>query len=220
MKLKKICEISIDFIMTVLLLVLMAFMITGQKSHEWLGTVMFVLFIIHNILNFRWYKNLLNQKYTLVRTVQTVINLLVFMSMIGLMISGIMMSRYVFRFLYISKGMSFARELHMVVSYSGFILMSLHLGLHWGMMMGMMRKVLRIMEPSHIRTIILRLIAALIAIYGLHSFIKHDIASYIFLKNKFAFFDYEQSGFDFYMDYLAMMGLCVFIAYYTLNRRK
>lgn len=56
------------------------------------------------------------------------------------MVSGILMSREIFSFLPIDGGMGFARILHMVTAYWGFLLMSVHLGLHWGMIMGMVRK--------------------------------------------------------------------------------
>lgn len=56
MKPKVIVKIGIDFIMTILLLLLMAFNLIGQELHEWIGTGMFLLFILHNILNYRWYK--------------------------------------------------------------------------------------------------------------------------------------------------------------------
>lgn len=215
MKPKIIFKIVIDFFMTVILLLLMAYMLTGQELHEWLGALMFVLVVIHNILNLRWYKNILKGRYTIIRIIQTVIIILVFVAMVVLMVSGIMMSRHVFGFLSISKGMSFARDLHMLASYWGFILMSCHLGLHWGMIMGVMRKVASISTPSRTRTIVLRVIAALIAAYGIYSFIKHDIATYMFLRSRFVFFDFEQSVFSFFAEYLAMMGLFVFIAYYA-----
>lgn len=36
--------------------------------------------------------------------------------------------------------MSFARRLHILGAYWGFLLMSRHLGLHWNMIIGMLRK--------------------------------------------------------------------------------
>lgn len=53
--------------MTILLLLLMAFQITGQEFHEWLGAGMLVLLLAHNILNYRWYKNLFREKYGVIR---------------------------------------------------------------------------------------------------------------------------------------------------------
>ncbi|MEI2394744.1 MULTISPECIES: DUF4405 domain-containing protein [Paenibacillus] len=142
------------------------------------------------------------------------VNLSVFICMIGLMVSGIMMSRYPFAFLSIHGGMSFARELHMLASYWGFIFMSVHVGLHWNMIMMMMRKAVRIARPSA-RKVILRVIAAGIAAYGVYAFILHDIASYLFLKIMFISFEFEQYPVLFFADHLAMMGLCICVAYYA-----
>ena len=94
----------VDFLMTILLLLLMAFQITGQEFHEWLGAGMLVLLLAHNILNYRWYKNLFREKYGVIRILQTAINTAVLVSMICLAYSGIVMSRYVFGF--ISGGMA------------------------------------------------------------------------------------------------------------------
>ena len=76
--------------------------------------------------------------------------------MTGLMVSGIIMSREVFGFLPISGGTGFARTLHMLASYWGFLFMSLHLGLHWGMMMRIFRRAAGIKAPSAVRTWLLR----------------------------------------------------------------
>ena len=51
-------KMEIDLLMTVLLLCLMAYQITGEALHEWFGAGMLLLFIAHNILNIRWYGNL------------------------------------------------------------------------------------------------------------------------------------------------------------------
>ena len=69
-------RITIDILLTVLLPVLMAYALTGQKVHEWIGAIMFLIFIIHNVLNANWYLNLFRGKYTPQRILQTVINLM------------------------------------------------------------------------------------------------------------------------------------------------
>ena len=43
----------IDIAMTVLLLCLMAYQVTGEMAHEWIGMGMTVLIIIHQILDSR-----------------------------------------------------------------------------------------------------------------------------------------------------------------------
>ena len=82
MKLK--VKMGIDLLMTALLLCLMAYQITGQEFHEWFGAGMLILFIVHNILNIRWYGNLFKGEYTLLRTMQTLINISVLISMLCL----------------------------------------------------------------------------------------------------------------------------------------
>lgn len=96
MKPKMKIKMGIDVSMTVLLLLLMAYQITGQELHEWFGAGMLVLFLLHNILNIRWYGNLFKGKYTLLRVTQVIINLSVLASMLCLGFSGIVMSRHVF----------------------------------------------------------------------------------------------------------------------------
>lgn len=70
----------------------------------------------------------------------------VLFTMIGSMVSGIILSRHVLSFLPISGGRAFARKLHMLSAYWGFALMSLHLGLHWSMIMGMAGRIFQ--DPS------------------------------------------------------------------------
>lgn len=59
MQSKTIGKIIVDLGMTVLLMLLMAFERIGRTAHEWIGAGMFVLFILHHILNLKWSKNLL-----------------------------------------------------------------------------------------------------------------------------------------------------------------
>ena len=89
----------IDIAMTVMLLCQMAYMLVGEDLHEWMGTAMFVLFIAHHVVNRRWYGNLFKGRYTPFRVMQVIVNVLLLLAMLGLMVSGIIMSRIVFDFL-------------------------------------------------------------------------------------------------------------------------
>lgn len=199
--------------MTVLLLLLMAYHLTGEVAHEWLGAAMFLLFFLHNLLNHKWYAGLFHGKYPPYRILQTGVNLLLLLAMLGQMISGAILSRYVFDFLPISGHASFGRTLHLLGAYWGFCLMSLHLGLHWNLILGMARKAVK--RAANQRSILfLRLAAALIALYGGIAFIRYDLLSYMLLESQFVFFDYSQSPAAFACDYLAIMGLWIFAAHY------
>lgn len=207
-------KMGIDLLMTGLLLCLMAYQITGQALHEWFGAGMLILFIAHNVFNIRWYGNLFKGKYKLLRIVQTIVNLSVLISMLCLGYSGIVMSRHVFAVLPIHGPMATARRMHMAASYWGFVLMSVHFGMHWGMIVGMFRRILKGRKLSKASVWGLRLAAVVIAGYGLICFIQKDIASYMFLKNQFVFFDFEQRAFSVFIEYIAMMGFWIFASFY------
>lgn len=222
MKPKAILKIVVDALMTLGLLFLMGYQFWGDAAHEWAGAEMFLLFIVHHILNGNWYKSLFQGKYAPSRIFQLVVDVLVFLAMIGLMVSGIMLSNHVFAFLNIRGGMSFARLLHMAASHWGFVLMALHLGLHWGMFLGMARKALKLRHPSRVRKVLLPILGAGIAVYGFTVFIRRNLLTYMLLQTEFVFLDFSEPVPLFYLDYLALMGAFVFLAYYTskLLRRR
>ena len=212
MRPKQIAEIVTDILMTGILLLLMAYSLVGEAAHEWLGIGMFVLFVAHHVLNSRWSRNLRKGKYTPFRILQTVLVVLALASMPGSVVSGIVLSRHALSFLPITGGQSWARTLHMLSAYWGFVFISLHLGLHWSMMMGMAKRLFK--NPSTARTWAARIIGLTIAVYGVYAFEKRENGSYMFLKNQFVFFDFDEPLVFFLLDYIAVMGLFVFIGHY------
>lgn len=215
MKPKAVIKIAVDVLMTLTLLFLMGYHFWGEALHEWVGAGMLILFVAHHILNGHWYKTLFKGKYNALRIITLCVDLLVLLAMLAQMYSGIVMSRYVFDFLPSIGGMSLARRLHILGAYWGFLLMSLHLGLHWNMILGMFRKAMGIKSSSKIRSIIAFIIGLAIAGYGVWAFIGRDFPTYLFLKSEFVFLDYSEAKILFYIDYLALMGLCIFIAHYS-----
>lgn len=211
---KAILKIAVDALMTLALLFLMGYQFWGDAAHEWVGAGMFLLFIIHHILNAGWYRNLFRGKYPPARIFQLIVDLMAFFAMLGLMVSGVMLSNHVFAFLHIRGGMSFARLLHMASSYWGFVLMALHLGLHWGMVTGMAGKALKLQKPSRLRRVTLPLLGAGIAAYGLSVFIRRDLLTYMLVRTEFVFLDFGEPVLRFYLDYLSMMGTFIFLSYY------
>lgn len=215
MRPKAVMKIAVDILMTLALLFLMGYQFWGDMAHEWVGAGMFLLFIIHHILNGNWHKNLLHGRYSPSRLFMLAIDALVFLSMTGLMISGIILSNHVFAFWGIRGGMSFARLLHMASSYWGFVLMSLHLGLHWGMLLGMMKRLLKREGEVKKGKMVFPVFGAVIALYGLTVFIRRNLLTYMLLRTQFVFLDFNEPVPLFYLDYLAMMGTFIFLAYYT-----
>lgn len=205
-KTKRKIQIVIDVSMTFLLPLLMAYSMIGEISHEWLGIMMLLLVVVHNVLNVRWFKMLFMARYTPIRTFRTIINVLLLFNLLSLMISGIILSRYALEFLPIYRGYSLARVVHLLSSYWGFVLMSVHMGLHWSMVMVRIRKATHT-EPSVIQKSLLQLILICFSVYGLYAFFDRRLSEYMILKSQFAFFDHSEPLLFFMIDYLAMMFL-------------
>lgn len=205
-------KIWVDIAMTAALLLLMPYELIGEAAHEWIGVFMLVLFLLHHALNVKWSKNLLHGRYTALRIAKTALAAAILLSMVGSMVSGIVLSDYAFAFLGIQEGQSWARTLHLLCSYWGFVLMSLHLGVHWGMMLGMAKKRFGALPPKGVW--LLRAVAVLLAAYGVFAFVRRDIGSYLLLQTEFVFFDYEEPLVFFFLDYMAAMGLFVFLGHY------
>ena len=206
-------KIAVDVLMTAALLFLMGYQFWGETAHEWVGAGMFELFLVHHILNGNWHKNLFRGKYSPMRIFLTIIDVLTLLSMIAQMYSGIVLSRHVFAFLPIKSGLALARRLHILGSYWGFLFMGLHLGLHWNMVINRLK---RKKEPFP-RSVSAACftVALAIALYGVWVLIKRDFPTYLLLKSEFVFLDYEESKVLFYLDYLALIGMCVFVSHYV-----
>ena len=218
---KMILKIAADILMTAALPLLMCYSLVGELAHEVIGIIMFVLFIAHHVLNFGWVKNLFKGKYTIQRIVNTLINAVIFICMLGLMYSGIVISKYVFTFLHLG-GASFARTAHMLCAYWGFVLMSLHLGMHIRIIIAAMRKATKRKE-SKTALIITNFIFGIISAMGIYFFIHLKLAEYLFLRSPFVFFDFSVPVIITILEYVTVMVLFAQIGYAVsilLNSKK
>lgn len=211
-------KMAVDGAMVILLPLLMAYSLLGEAAHEWLGIAMSALFIFHHVLNRKWYGGLCKGRYSAVRLLGTVTDLLLLADMIALPVSGIMMSRHVFTVLNAGSGMALARTVHLLASYWGLVLMSFHAGLHGGGVMAMLRK--RANGKSAARTMALRAFTVLLGVWGIFAFLRREIGSYLFLRNQFVFFDFNQPLLFFVADYIAVMALFAMAGHYSAKLLK
>lgn len=214
---KRIFMRSLDVVMFVLLMFLMAFHLTGQQVHEWLGMMTFLCFIVHHILNWKWHKNILKGQYKMPRKVITFINLILLIDILCVGISGMMMSQFVFRMVPSFGLISLARKVHMIASYWGFVLMSVHLGFHWHMMIMPMKKKFNERSP-YVKFILFQLLPVVLCLAGVYSLIKNRIYIYLFSLESFVFFDYEMTFLDFILEYLLISALCIGLSYIVFKK--
>ena len=208
-------KICVDITMTAALYACMAYMLVGEEAHEWIGSGLALLFVLHNALNRKWYAALLTGRYTPLRAFQTAVNLLCLVSMAAAALSGAAMARYLYDIPFLSGGASLARTVHMLAAYWGYCFVSLHLGLHWSMMLGMMKNAAAPQRAPRWITPLLRTAGAAAALLGAHALMRHSLLDYMFLRNQFVFFDTERPLYLFFLDYAAIMALWAWLAHYA-----
>ena len=214
MKSKAVAKRIIDIIMLFMLPVLMAEILTGQQAHEWLGTGMVLLFLLHHVLNFGWMRNLFQGNYTPLRCVGTVINTLLLFDFLALAFSGIIMSSFVFEWLPFSGGMITARTLHLFSSHWGLILMSLHTGMHWKLVLGTCKSKMPERKIADVFLWLLRGAAFGIVLFGIYGFMQQKMTDYLFMQTHFVFFDEAKSMLMFYAEVTAMIGMFIVAGHY------
>ena len=194
----------VDVVLIVLLLFLMAFQVTGDVLHEWLGIGMTAVLIFHHILNRKWYKALFRGKYSPVRIAMTAVNTLLLVSIALTAISGMSMSGHAVPFMYGLINVMTARTLHLAMSYWSFILMGVHIGLH---MKAMTAKL-----PDKGR-LSFKVGLTLVSGIGLWLFLKSGIVDYITFRTHFAFLDYTMAKGLIILQNLAMLMFFVLTGY-------
>ena len=204
---KKNIRMIVDIAMTVLLPMLMAYSLIGEKFHEIAGTAMFVLFIGHHVLNRGWYQALFKGKHNARRISQTVLNVVLLVFMILQPISGILMSKHLFTFIDVPGISATAREVHLFLAYWGFVMLSIHAGTHLMAPLGKLNR-----SRHKIWAVVICLISV-VSIYGAYAFVKRQFADYMFMKSAFVFLDYSEPRVYFFLDYIAVMLLFASVGY-------
>ena len=190
--------------MTVLLLCLMAYQVTGEMAHEWIGMGMTVLIIIHQILNRKWYGALFKGKYRPYRILSTTLNILLLLSFLLTAFCGMSMSGYAVPFLYGMAPVSFVRRTHLSMSHWSFVLMGMHLGMHIPMMTAGLK------WKGRTKTILAGLFTCIGGI-GLYLFLRNGMPDYLFFRVPFAFLDYEKAGWLVFLENLLMLSFWAYI---------
>ena len=175
-------KIVIDILMFILMLLEYSKLYTGQLLHEVFGILLLILFILHNILNIKFYKGLLKGKYNLQRITITVINFLLLMCLLFAIILAIPISESIFKFLNLSANMT-VRKLHTIFGYWSLILMSIHLGLNLKILSA---KIKNKVKERKIIKIILYIIELIIVALGIKAIIDTNLGLYLVGKASFA----------------------------------
>ena len=202
----------IDICMLILLPMLMAYSLIGERNHELIGLCMFALFAAHHIINRRWWVAIFKGRYSPLRAFRTAVDVLLAVYMIMQPVSGVLMSKHILTGVALSGASSDLRSIHMSFAYWGFALLSIHVGLHAVSSVASPKK-----SAGDNKNKVPSVLAVIISAYGLYAFVRRGIADYLLFRVQFAYFDPSESKLLFMLDYAAVM---VFIAALTYGIHK
>lgn len=209
-------RIFIDLLLLCLFLTAMSFRIIGGIYHEITGIVIFVLFIIHNVINIQWYKNLNTGEYKWKRRLILCINLMLIIFAILLILTGILHSKELFHLVSEDDNSIMGSwKIHSLAAYWTFLLISIHLGIYWSYILNKIYH-----NKSRIGIILLRVSGALFSVYGVVEFIDRKILSKLVLYYSFDFWHTSEPLHTYLISYLSIMTMVAFLSYYFIRFRK
>lgn len=189
-----------DILMTLALLFLMGYQLWGETAHEWVGTAMGVLFIIHQWFNRRWHRTLRHGPWSLMRFFHAGVDLLAALAMLALLTSGAVLlpkghtASHVFSFVRLTDYIGTAQIVHLAASHWLYILLALHIGFHGRLFCDQfLPKRVRAAKPK--RTWAAVFFGTLFALYGATAFVARDFLEVLFLRVHF-FSLMEQNPWD------------------------
>ena len=176
---KKTAKVALDIALAVVLVAVMATALVQEAPHEWLGVALFVLMVIHVVLNRRWLASVFRGRHDALRVLQIIVLVGLIACVVGQVASSLVLSKHVFGFLPALPGAGWARRVHMICSYWMFVFAFAHVGLHVRLPKGL----------ASWQTWVARIVCAIVACFGICSFVQLGLWSYLTGQVQFAFAD-------------------------------
>lgn len=168
--------------------------------HEWAGISLVVLAVVHIILTRR--------RWSAKRPIRIIVDVAIIACAIGLAVTSVYISRYVFAWLPALKGTGIARRVHMTCGFWFFVLVSIHVGMHLHALFG---KLMRNKAAVWCG----RIVFAICVVVGLWSWVDMGIGGYLLLQSGFAFVNGSQPLAVNFFRYLAMAIMLAGAAHYV-----
>lgn len=196
----------IDILQIIILIMLMLGNYTGVLIHEILGISLIILFVIHHLINKEYYKNIFKGKHNNLRKIYLFIDVFMIIMFIMMFISMFMISQKLFIFINLSNDY-YGRILHIISSYSLYILCAVHLGLHYNFIFKF---------KENIKIIINIFLILIGLIFGINAFIKRKFIMKLSLKLLYPVY-FNDNIIVSIIDYLSIFILFIMIGYGIFN---
>ncbi|WP_425644472.1 DUF4405 domain-containing protein [Agrobacterium leguminum] len=208
-------RLLLDFVAVALVIACLAYWWLDNLSHELFGTALFVLVIVHNVFNRRWYGGVPKRRMDATRIVNLVTISCLAIGMTVMLVTSLLVSRDLFPFTALSGAFA-VREIHMFAGYWVLLIIAIHLGTRWTGVMNTIRSSLRLASQSTLRTTVLRATTFTIAIWGVKSSFDMAFATKLMLTYSLDMWDFNESTLGFFLNYGSIVGLFIAVTHYGL----
>jgi hypothetical protein len=212
-------RLVLDFLALGLLLLALAYDWLGNLAHEIIGSAMFFLLVLHNAFNRRWYGALASGKRDGLNLFKKAVNLTLLATVVTLLVTSVLISQSVFGFLSLTSTFG-ARQVHTASAYLAVLLASVHLGFGWHWVMKVARAKLGITSENAVRTCCLRGVTAIIASWGVISFVTVGVPDKLMMRVTMEFWDFETEAMTFFARHVAIIGLGACLGHYAHTLSK
>jgi hypothetical protein len=209
-------RLAFDLTAASLLLIGLAYWWLGNAVHELAGTAMFLLLLVHNVFNRRWYGRLPKTPREPRGLINVGVTFLLLAGMAALLVTSVLISNTLSGFMPSFGGFT-TRQIHVLAGYWVLVIVAIHLGLRWPMLMGVARNLFGITQSSALRTFVLRVLAAAIAIHGIWSSFALGVGTRLAMQTTLDWWSFEDAVVGFFVHCLAIVGLYIAVTYYAMN---
>lgn len=209
-------RLAFDFVAASLLLIGLAYYWLDNTIHELVGTGMFLLVIVHNVLNRRWYCRVAGTRRQARGLINTGVTMLLLLTMSTLLVTSVIISSTLSSLMSLGGGFT-ARQVHALAAYWALVIVAVHLGLRWPVIMGVAGRLFCISGASATRTVALRTIAIVVATHGVWSSFELGVGAKLSMQMTLDWWSFEDSVAGFFVHCTTIAGVYVVATYYAMN---
>lgn len=188
----------------------------GNTAHELAGTAMFLLLIVHNVFNRRFYGTIARTRKEARSLFNVVVTATLLVAMLALLLTSLLISHALSGVMSAYGGFT-VRQIHTLAAYWALVIVAVHLGLRWPGIMGVAHNLLGLSSRNTARTWMLRLVATAIAIYGIWSSFVLNLGTRLTMQTTLDWWNFEESVAGFFAHCVAIAGLYIALTYYGLK---
>ena len=175
-------KLLIDLLMAITFVLLFNKMVLGGLVfHEIAGIGIGLGIFVHILVNIQWVKKvtirLFDRKLPRKTRLGYLLNLLLLISMIFILVSGVLISKILFPNLRLGNE-SWFKLSHISISYLTLILIGIHIGLHWKWIINYSKKLFNI-KSSKATSVIAKLAMVILLVFGSYEILATNFAARI-----------------------------------------